>query len=414
MTDQITRNELKDAIGMPDIFRAFFSTPDDERKNFKRAGGFSGTSVSPYYLVKRLTHTFGLCGDGWGTELIDKDIVQLPTGQVMIYIRLHLWYYLPGQEHTPENKKTVEQIGGDIVANIIWNKDANGNKTGVKALENGTPLLEIDDEAFKKAYTDAFSKAASYVGLGGDIHDGMTDNKYTADKPWDVSHAQSQEAYKKVQAVKASVVTSGKEVVEEKAPAAEPAAAASAAPAPPAPPADSQPAAAPAPAAAAKPAATVTRGRGTGAAAPAPAAAPAAQAPMLEEPAGDGLPEMGDSTGPNEDAFDAFCEKHQLDGLIHDVRMGLEAWGVEVKKTAGANPDVYNAARAAMINLLGNVLSIVTKQPIENGMQSAESTYKRIQNEQVERFDTKTQARELRTAILQHAFQAAEALAVRI
>jgi len=178
---------------MPDTFTAFFATPADETKDFKRPGGFSGKSVSPFYLVKRLTERFGLCGKGWKVKHYETREVKGDNGAVAVYVLLSLLY----KEHGDNDWNEVgPHYGGDVAIDV---KKAERQYKNADGTFN---TLEVDDEAYKKAYTDAFSKCCSWLGLGGDIHDGMADgNKYIATKPWDVAVEESQNMTRKAKVI---------------------------------------------------------------------------------------------------------------------------------------------------------------------------------------------------------------------
>jgi hypothetical protein len=164
-----------------DTFTAFFATPADEIKEFSRPGGFKGKSVSPYYLVKRLTERFGLCGKGWMVKHYDTRVVESQTGVVAVYVLLSLLYKETGDK---EWNEVGPHYGGDVAFDSVKPERQRKNADGT------INTVECDDEAFKKAYTDAFSKCCSWLGLGGDIHDGLCDgNKYLNNKPWDVDPA---------------------------------------------------------------------------------------------------------------------------------------------------------------------------------------------------------------------------------
>jgi len=167
-------------------FTAFFATPADELKEFSRPGGFKGKSVSPYYLVKRLTEKFGLCGKGWMVKHHDTRVVESKTGVVAVYVLLSLLYKEQGDT---EWNEVGPHYGGDVAFDSVKPERQRKNTDGT------INTVECDDEAFKKAYTDAFSKCCSWLGLGGDIHDGLCDgNKYLNNKPWDVDPATAQKA----------------------------------------------------------------------------------------------------------------------------------------------------------------------------------------------------------------------------
>lgn len=132
-------------------------------KGFKRAGGFSGTAIKPMWSYRRLTEEFGPCGTGWGVEKPEYTVVQGNNGEVLVYCTVSGWYMADGE------KKHVWGVGGDKVV------------THIKANEqyNRPERWENDDEAFKKAFTDALTNAFKFIGVGADVHMGMfDDNKY--------------------------------------------------------------------------------------------------------------------------------------------------------------------------------------------------------------------------------------------
>lgn len=134
------------------IWDALSRTDPAHTKRFKRGGGFEGTAVKPIWIERRLTELFGPCGIGWGT---DKPEFQLVTvgEEILVYCTVRCWH------GSPEN--ALWGVGGDKVA--------GKNKYGVQA----------DDEAFKKAHTDAVGNAFKHIGCGADIHMGQfDDSKY--------------------------------------------------------------------------------------------------------------------------------------------------------------------------------------------------------------------------------------------
>lgn len=121
-------------------------------KKFKRAGGFEGTAIKPMFSYKRMTEEFGPCGVGWGIFQPSFDVV--PAGdEVLVFCTVAVWHGTRDQ--------TAFGVGGDKVL--------GKNKYG----------LSSDDEAFKKAFTDAVTNALKMIGVGADVHMGMfDDNKY--------------------------------------------------------------------------------------------------------------------------------------------------------------------------------------------------------------------------------------------
>lgn len=123
-------------------------------KPFKRSGGFSGTALKPIWVERMLTEVFGPCGTGWGTDEPKFQIVPA-ADEVLVYCTLRGWYY---PDDKSEMRSEVWGVGGDK----ILAKTKNG--------------LQSDDEALKKAYTDAMMNAFKHLGVGGDIHIGMFDD----------------------------------------------------------------------------------------------------------------------------------------------------------------------------------------------------------------------------------------------
>lgn len=143
------------------IWERLSKTDPRHTKQFKRAGGFSGTALKPIWIVKRLTEQFGPCGDGWGIDEPSFQIVPGFNNEVLVYCTVRCWHGSP--DHA------FYGVGGDKVVTHI---KANEQYKRPERWEN-------DDEAFKKAFTDAVNNAFKFVGVGADIHMGQfEDNKY--------------------------------------------------------------------------------------------------------------------------------------------------------------------------------------------------------------------------------------------
>lgn len=138
-----------------DLWDALGKTDPAHTKGFKREGGFSGTAIKPMWAWKRLTEEFGPFGIGWGCGEPKFDVVT--AGEtIAVYCTVSAW-------HGGDRENVLWGVGGDKVA--------KSTKYGV----------QVDDEAFKKAFTDALMNAFKFVGVGADIHMGLfDDNKYVA------------------------------------------------------------------------------------------------------------------------------------------------------------------------------------------------------------------------------------------
>ncbi len=138
------------------LWDALSKTDPRHTKGFKRAGGFSGTAIRPIWIIQRLTEQFGPVGVGWGMGKPTFELVHATEGEVAVYCTVECW-------HTSRENVFVG-VGGD--------KAVGKNKHG----------LNVDDEAFKKAFTDAVGNAFKFVGIAADVHMGLfDDSKYVRD-----------------------------------------------------------------------------------------------------------------------------------------------------------------------------------------------------------------------------------------
>lgn len=139
------------------VWNALSRTDPAHTKGFSRAGGFKGTAIKPIWIVKMLTEQFGPCGEGWGIGEPKFEVVPGCPGETLVYCTVSCWH------GSPEN--TLYGVGGDRVATLR---------------RDGKPFF--DDEAFKKAFTDAVGNAFKFIGVGADVHMGLfEDSKYLAE-----------------------------------------------------------------------------------------------------------------------------------------------------------------------------------------------------------------------------------------
>lgn len=131
-------------------------------KAFTRAGGFKGTAIKPMWSYRRMTEEFGPCGKGWGIYAPAFQTVAAGD-EVLVYCTVSIWYEKPEQ--------IAFGVGGD------------------KAVAKSSSGVRSDDEAFKKAYTDAVTNALKMIGVGADVHMGMfDDSKYVNGLKQEFSH----------------------------------------------------------------------------------------------------------------------------------------------------------------------------------------------------------------------------------
>lgn len=147
-----------------DLWDRLGETDPSHTSKFKRGGGFSGTAIKPMWSYRRMTEEFGPCGEGWGVNEPSFQVVQGDNREVLVYCTVSVWYKTEaGKSHD------VFGVGGDkIVTHIRANEQYNRPER-----------WESDDEAFKKAFTDAITNALKLIGVGADVHMGLfDDNKY--------------------------------------------------------------------------------------------------------------------------------------------------------------------------------------------------------------------------------------------
>jgi len=158
----------KTAGDMSTIWKRLFKTDSRFTKEFRRAGGFSGTDINPTYRMAVMTEEFGPCGLGWGWNIEDRWSEQFGD-RCYAFVQCSIWYKLDyGSEEVICT--TGSQIGG-------------------------TEYGRTPDEAYKMAVTDAIGKCMTSLGLSADIYMQQYDSKYqredvyTGQKEYDINWA---------------------------------------------------------------------------------------------------------------------------------------------------------------------------------------------------------------------------------
>ena len=137
------------------IYERVRSVPTEAKKAIE-AGRLKGKSdINPMWRIKKLTEVFGPVGFGWYTEVIKTWTEVDENSDVAVFVDINLF---------------VKKDGG-------WSKPIYGNGgnkliSHERKYENGTQILVpyLDDDAYKKAYTDAISVAAKALGVGADVY----------------------------------------------------------------------------------------------------------------------------------------------------------------------------------------------------------------------------------------------------
>jgi hypothetical protein len=144
--------ETNAMISKTDLWDRLGKTDPAHTSPFQRAGGFKGTAIKPMASFRRMTEEFGACGVGWGINAPAFDTITAGD-ELLVFCIVSIWH--------GSVDRVVFGVGGDKV----MGKFKSGSYT--------------DDEAFKKAYTDAITNALKLIGVGADVHMGMfDDSKY--------------------------------------------------------------------------------------------------------------------------------------------------------------------------------------------------------------------------------------------
>ncbi len=151
--------------GNLEIYNQVRTVPENALKKIE-AGRLKGKSdINPMWRIKVLTEQFGQVGFGWYTEVVREWTEVSESGETAVFIDINLFVKKDG-----EWSKPIHGTGGNKVVSLE------------KKWENGECIINqyLDDEAYKKAYTDAISVAAKALGIGADVYWEADKTKYDA------------------------------------------------------------------------------------------------------------------------------------------------------------------------------------------------------------------------------------------
>ena len=146
------------------LYNRVRSVPEHALKKIE-AGRLKGkTDINPMYRIQCLTREFGPVGFGWYTEVSKKWTEAAENGELAVFVDINLYVRKDG-----EWSKPIHGTGGNKLLSFE------------KKWENGEQVLSayLDDDAYKKAYTDAISVAAKALGIGADVYFESDATKYT-------------------------------------------------------------------------------------------------------------------------------------------------------------------------------------------------------------------------------------------
>jgi hypothetical protein len=123
------------------------------------------TSINSQWQLQRMTETFGPVGVGWGYS-VEHSIERLNDWHVMAIADVTIWSG-PGKAYGPVRGMAPVLEPARDKGRLLMESDGT------------TVKLHMDDDAGKKAMTDALTKGLSHLGLSADVFLGLfDDNKY--------------------------------------------------------------------------------------------------------------------------------------------------------------------------------------------------------------------------------------------
>jgi hypothetical protein len=156
------------------IYERVRSVPKEAKKEIE-AGRLKGKNdINPMWRIKKLTEVFGPAGFGWYTEIVRTWTEASESGEMAVFVDIHLFVKKDGEWSKP-----------------IYGNGGNRLVANEKKYENGQQVYVpfLDDDAYKKAYTDAISVAAKALGIGADVYFEKDVTKYDS-QPQAVQQAQ--------------------------------------------------------------------------------------------------------------------------------------------------------------------------------------------------------------------------------
>jgi hypothetical protein len=131
------------------LWDAVSRTDPSHTRHVNQRGGF--TAIDSYYQIQRATEIFGPLGQGWGFD------AEYRFEQNLAIAVVKLWYVWEGKKSEPFSVCAANQL-------------VTVDKTGRQ---------HLDEDAAKKALTDAITKGLSYLGFSADVFMGkFDDNRY--------------------------------------------------------------------------------------------------------------------------------------------------------------------------------------------------------------------------------------------
>lgn len=161
MANEKETNEKEVVVTNLDLYQKVRQVPEEAQKEI-RGGRLKGmTDINPMWRIKTLTEQFGVCGFGWYIDVLERWIEtpmsagseQVANVKIALYVKVN-----------DEWSRPIIGVGGAMFV--------AREKSGVY----------VDDECFKKAYTDAISVACKALGIGADVYWSGDRTKYSTNE----------------------------------------------------------------------------------------------------------------------------------------------------------------------------------------------------------------------------------------
>ena len=125
-----------------------------------KLGAYEFTAINAQYKIQRMTELFGPCGQGWGYESQSSEVAS--GGVVLAKVTVKLWWR--------QDDGSLCEIGPVTSACELMLP---------KPSRDGGTYIMVDSDAYKKAETDALTKAMTRIGMCADVFLGrFDDDKY--------------------------------------------------------------------------------------------------------------------------------------------------------------------------------------------------------------------------------------------
>lgn len=150
---------------------------------------YKGDSPNPTYIIMKITEQLGPIGREWGFVVVNQSVIEGMPHQIAVKREESYYPAKEGQPLSISQRCTEYQIIRETTHQVqieFW-QNVDGQRRTFSAF-GATPMLYLsskgkwicDEDAAKKSLTDAYTKAASWLGVVADIFLGLYDGKYQA------------------------------------------------------------------------------------------------------------------------------------------------------------------------------------------------------------------------------------------